>query len=197
MYYDYVCYKYLLVHLIPYMVYMHYSYLSCRFVFFFLVCAKWRLLLFFSFESYSTKHLTHAIDSAVALMNTFARQILQAEGSASFDERQRVLMEHMVAAQGASTNMGSYQQLSSGLTAIQETSSVGDDSNSSGGDPSSSRSSSSNVGLVVGLTLGVVAFAAIAAVVVMRQKGSLNAKYNKHADAKYGEKGENQPLDTV
>ncbi len=129
-------------------------------------------------------------------MSTFARQILQAEGSASFDERQRVLMEHMVVAQGASTNMESYQELRSGLTAIQETSNVGDDSNNSGGgDSSSSSSSSSNVGLVVGLTLGVVAFAAIAAMVVLRQKG-LNATQNKRVDTEHDGKGAILSLNT-
>jgi hypothetical protein len=130
-------------------------------------------------------------------MNTFARQLLQAEGSTSFDERQRVLMEHMVAAQGASTNMESYQHLSSGLNAIQESSNVGYDSNNSGGAPPSSSSSSSSVGLVVGLTLGVVAFAAIGAVLVVRRNGWLNAKYEKHADTEYGKKGESQSLNTV
>jgi hypothetical protein len=88
--------------------------------------------------------------------------------------------------------MESYQHLSSGLNAIQETSNVGDDGNNSGGDLSSSSSSSSNVGLVVGFTLGVLAFAAIAAIVVVRQKGWLNAKYEKHADT-----GESRSLNNV
>jgi hypothetical protein len=111
-------------------------------------------------------------DFAVALMSTFGRQLLGAEGSASFDEEENNLFSHFVAAQGAPTASESVYSLRSGIISMEGSSNDGIDEND--GEDLPSGSSSRNSGVVYGLAVGVGVFVAIVAFVFVKQNARLN-----------------------
>jgi len=126
-------------------------------------------------------------DFAVALMSSFGRQMLLADGPESMEGLKESLLSHMVTSRGASSTAEAIELLQSGLGGMEgivqnpeggtngpEEGSDSEDSDSEDSDSEDSDSSSSDSSQVVGLALGVAAgvgvLAGVALVLFKRNK---------------------------
>jgi len=105
-------------------------------------------------------------DFAVALMSSFGRQVLLADGPESMEGFKESLLSHMVASRGASSTAEAIELLQSGLGGMEGIVQIPEgDTNEPEEDSDSSSSDSSQVmSLVLGVAAGVGVLAAVAVV---------------------------------